>query len=482
MEHQIKVLNKKLFRINKNIFGHFTEHLGRCIYGGIYEENSPLSDERGFRKDVLEAIKRIKVPILRWPGGNFASNYHWEDGIGPKDERPTRIDLAWGQEESNRFGTDEFIEYCREISAEPYICVNLGTGTLDEALHWLEYCNLNGNSYYAKLRRKNGHHEPYNVKYWGVGNEIYGEWQVGHVSAREYAKKLKEFSKWMKHLDPKIKVIAVGCDDPDWNLTVLNEGADFTDYLAYHFYTGSKDYYETVSTVYLLKERLEGLMHLIKSSKNPNIKIALDEWNVWYRVMDNKLEEEYDFKDGLFACGTLMLLQRMSDKVPIANLAQLVNALGAIHTEKDGLYLTPVYRAFELLVNHSGDLLLNTFVKTDTYDIEGTYFYNKMPFKVKNVPFIDATATMSADGRKLFLSMVNYNKDDDLECQIDLEDFEVSSDGKIYEYNAPNIDSKNDFDNPELVKIHERKIDSLSNNFKFFLPKHSCTVFEVNLK
>jgi len=341
---------------------------------------------------------------------------------------------------------------------------------------------LNGNSYYAKLRRKNGHPNPYNVKYWGVGNEIYGEWQVGHVSAKEYAKKLKEFSKWMKHLDPKIEIMAVGCDDPEWNLTVLNEGADFTDYLAYHFYTGSEDYYETVATVYLLKEKLEGLLHLIKSTKHPDIKIALDEWNIWYRVMDNKLEEEYDFKDGLFACGVLMLLQRMSDKVPIANLAQLVNALGAIHTEKNGLYLTPIYRAFELFVNHSGDLLLDTFIKTETYDIEGTYFYNKMSFKVQRVPFVDATATMSEKGKKLFLSIINYNKDDDLECQIDLEEFEVLKSGRIYEYNAPSIDSRNDFDNPELVKIQEKNIDSLSNSFKFLLPKHSCSILEISLK
>ena len=215
MSYRIVVDPKKVVKpISRHIYGHFTEHLGRCIYGGIYEEGSPLSDERGFRKDVLEAVKRIKVPNLRWPGGNFVSNYHWEDGIGPKDQRPVRFDLAWQQEETNRFGTDEFIEYCREIGAEPYISINMGTGTLDEALHWLEYCNGKGNTYYAQLRRKYGHPEPYNVKFWGIGNEMYGEWQVGHMTADEYARAAKEYTKWMKVFDPTIKAIAVGCDDP----------------------------------------------------------------------------------------------------------------------------------------------------------------------------------------------------------------------------------------------------------------------------
>ena len=192
--------------IDPNIYGNFIEHLGRCIYGGIYEENSPLSDERGFRLDVLEAIKGLNVPVLRWPGGNFVSGYHWMDGIGPKEKRPRKVDWAWHAEESNRFGTDEFIEYCREVGTEPYICVNLGTGTIDEAAAWVEYCNGTGDTYYANLRRQNGHPEPYNVKYWGLGNEMYGFWQIGAKTADDYAKLAMEAAKLMKWTDPSIKL------------------------------------------------------------------------------------------------------------------------------------------------------------------------------------------------------------------------------------------------------------------------------------
>lgn len=171
--------DRRIGELDRRVFGGFVEHLGRCIYGGVFDEGSSLSDERGYRRDVLAAAKDLRIPILRWPGGNFVSGYHWTDGIGARDERPRKMDLAWSTEESNRFGTDEFIEYCRMLGAEPYICVNMGTGTMDEAQAWVEYCNGTGDTYWANLRRENGHEEPYNVRYWGLGNEMYGEWQIG---------------------------------------------------------------------------------------------------------------------------------------------------------------------------------------------------------------------------------------------------------------------------------------------------------------
>lgn len=473
--------DKTIGSVSKYVYGHFTEHLGRCIYGGIYEEGSPLSDERGFRKDVLEAVKRIKVSILRWPGGNFVSNYHWEDGIGPKNQRPTRFDLAWQKEETNRFGTDEFIEYCREIGAEPYICVNMGTGTLDEALHWLEYCNGKGNTHYAQLRRIYGHSEPYSVKFWGIGNEMYGEWQVGNMTADEYARAANEYAKWMKVFDPTIKTIAVGCEDPIWNLKVLEKAGNVIDYISYHFYTGSDDYYETVSTVYLLKEKLLGMKKLIdmsETARKKGVKIALDEWNVWYRVIDNKLEEPYDLKDGIFACGVLILLQKMSDIVPIANLAQLVNALGAIHTEKNGLYLTPVYKAFELLVNHSGEKLVETHVQSDTYDIEGKMFFTKTPFELRNVPCLDASATVSADGKKLYLAVVNYKKEDTLKVSITLKGVSEKW-ARAFVLTGPSVDARNSLEKPNVVDIvcEELKVDS---EFDHVFKPFSCTVIEID--
>jgi alpha-N-arabinofuranosidase len=217
-----------LHRIDPKIYGTFIEHLGRAVYGGIYEEGSPLSDEEGFRKDVLQAGKAWGIPVFRWPGGNFASGYHWMDGVGPKASRPRRYNAAWYEEESNRFGTHECIAYCRKLGAEPYFCINMGTGTAEEASNWVEYCNGTGDTYFANLRRKNGQEQPFNVKYWGLGNEVYGEWQIGHKDAEDYAKLALETAKLMKWVDPEILLVACGSDrraqpgdSTDWNRVVI---------------------------------------------------------------------------------------------------------------------------------------------------------------------------------------------------------------------------------------------------------------------
>lgn len=213
---KIKIdLDRKIGNVDRKLFGGFIEHLGRCIYGGIYEEGSPLSDAQGYRTDVLEAIRALRLPVLRWPGGNFVSGYHWQDGVGPLEQRPRRMNLAWQAEESNRFGTDEFLRYCRLIEAEPYLCINMGTGTLDEAQAWVEYCNGAGDTYWANLRRQHGHPDPYQVRYWGLGNEMYGEWQIGALSADVYVQRAREFAKVMKWTDPTIKLVS--CGQSGWN-------------------------------------------------------------------------------------------------------------------------------------------------------------------------------------------------------------------------------------------------------------------------
>lgn len=474
-------------RIDKNIYGHFIEHLGRCIYGGIYEENSPLSDEHGVRKDVMEAVKNIRCPILRWPGGNFASAYHWEDGIGPKDERPVRFDLAWQGEETNRFGTDEFIEYCKAVRTEPYICINIGTGNLDEAVHWLEYCNSPGNTYYARLRAKYGHPEPYKVKYWGVGNENYGEWQVGYRSAKEYASVLREYSKFMKIVDPNIKIIAVGADDPEWDLEVIKTAGKYINYISNHQYLGSDDYYETVASVYWVKEKLELLRSVIETTqpltKKEEIKIALDEWNIWYRAVPEEGNEEiYSLKDGLFAAGVFTIMHKLCESVTMANLAQLVNVLGAIHAEKHGLYLTPVYRAFELFANHTGEIVLDALVRSQTYDIQGKAFFGRREFKLANVPYLDASVTWSESKDKLYIAAVNYHLEKDIECPISLKDFSVEEEAKVYELNGLNVMATNDFDNPERIRIEGKTIKNISPRFSYVFPAHSATIIELKIK
>jgi len=208
---RIKIdIDRTIGQVDKNLYGNFVEHLGRCVYDGIYEPGSPLSDEQGFRKDVLEAVKGLKVSHVRYPGGNFVSNYHWLDGVGPRNERIPRMELALARLEPNTFGTNEFIQFCRKVGTEPYLSVNMGTGTIEEAQRWVEYCNVKEGSYYAELRKKHGFQDPYNIKYWSLGNEMDGFWQMGHLSAEDYSKKAREAAKLMKLTSPDIKLVAAG--------------------------------------------------------------------------------------------------------------------------------------------------------------------------------------------------------------------------------------------------------------------------------
>ena len=278
------------------LFGNFTEQLGRCIYGGIFEEGSPLSDADGFRKDVMEAVKGLGVSVLRWPGGNFVSGYNWKDGVGPRDLRPPRPDHAWGALETNRFGTDEFLNFCQRIGTQPYLCINAGLGSVDDARQWVEYCNEKRDTYWARQRRKNGHEQPWDVKYWGLGNEIDGPWQLGHKNAEDYAKFALEAAKAMHRQDDSIKLMAsgssnFGADWIGWNRTVLETLKPEISYLSLHTYIGneSNDLERFLAVSRDLDDRINVVDGQIRAAlvtlKNPHpIYIAFDEWNVWYRA------------------------------------------------------------------------------------------------------------------------------------------------------------------------------------------------------
>jgi alpha-N-arabinofuranosidase len=231
-------LDRRLGVVDRKVYGMFIEHLGRCIYGGIYEPSSPLSDANGFREDVLKAAKGLRPPILRWPGGSFVSGYHWLDGVGPKDKRPVRRELAWNAVETNQFGTNEFIQYCRALDTEPYICANLGSGTMDEVAAWVEYCNGEAGTSHAALRAEHGFTHPHDVTYWGLGNEMYGDWQIGHKNAEDYAKLARQCAKVMKAVDSRIKLVLCGGQELDWDREVLGKCADVVDYISYHCYWG----------------------------------------------------------------------------------------------------------------------------------------------------------------------------------------------------------------------------------------------------
>ncbi|OBZ67595.1 putative alpha-L-arabinofuranosidase C [Grifola frondosa] len=378
------------------IFSGFLEHLGRCIYGGIlpagptnfpYTAHRPCPPEQfvetpqelltpeGFRRDVLAVLRdELRTPMVRWPGGNFVSSYRWEDGIGPREERKRRPQLAWGGEESNLFGTDEFIEWCRVGKIEPYIVLDMGTGTLEDALHWVEYCNGKGDTYYANLRRKNtGRDEPHNVKYWGLGNEVWGEWQVGQQTAAAYAAKARQWAHAIRLVDPSVKL--VGCGETGlnrWDSVVLDELVDKVDLHSIHLYTGfgprdrsqkEKEYGRTVygpdAAEYSI-EVCKGLINKARFAKNVSkpIKIAFDEYGVWDETIgtpENGLEQFYTLADALAMASWLNVFVRQADIVDIACIAQSVNVISPLMTSPAGLFKQTIYYPLYLFSHYMRD-------------------------------------------------------------------------------------------------------------------------------
>ena len=488
---------RRLGTVDRRIFGNFIEHLGRCIYGGIYDEGSPLSDERGFRKDVMEAVLPLRVPVLRWPGGNFVSGYHWLDGVGPADQRPRRSELAWYAEESNRFGTNEFIRYCRAIGAEPYICVNMGSGTMDEAQAWVEYCNGTGNTSWANLRRQHGHPEPHRVRYWGLGNEMYGTWQIGHLSAEDYVKKARAFAMVMKRTDPTIELIGCGHNGwSDWDAVVLEGLAPIVDYHSIHVYTGTADHYGTVFQSHQAERAVRICAALIERVRYAQrithpIAIAFDEWNVWYRTRSHAdrvggVEERYNLSDALAVATYLNGFIRQCRVVRIANLAQLVNAIAPIFTDKRGLFLQTIYHPLRLYAEHTREVALDLLVESPTLELPPAteeqgggrvhHVADLGPFQL-----LDATATCDAAGREVTLAVVNRDRDRGHAATIELADGGTTGGAIASEVNGPDVGATNSFEQPRLVDVRERRLEVCGRRFTHEFPAHSLTVLRLRL-
>lgn len=472
---------RRIGALDRLLFGNFIEHLGRCIYGGIYQPGSPFADENGFRKDVLQAAKRLQVPILRWPGGNFVSGYHWTDGIGPIEDRPKRPELAWKSVEPNTFGTDDFIKYCRALGAEPYICVNMGTGTQDEAMAWVEYCNGTLDTHYANLRRKYGNPDPYGVKYWGLGNEIYGPWQIGHKNAEDYAKAALEFAKVMKWIDPTIELVACGAQHVDWDWEVLRKVGKLSSYISAHFYwlpeKDSDPHYTIAAGPYHAEEYLVTLAGLIKAARREQkidheIKIAVDEWNVWYRARDTTLEEKYDLTDALAVAAFLNILRRNCKTIGMANLAQMVNVIAPIFTSDDGLFLQTIYWPLVSAVELGGPIVLDASVESDSFPAQ--------KLLDKRVPYIDACATLDEERGRLYVSLVNFHKDEGAKLQIKL-DRKVAS-LKEHLITGPRPQATNSFEEPDLVRLVSRDLSPLGDGSVIYeIPAHSASTLELIL-
>lgn len=476
--------------VDRRIFGGFIEHLGRCIYGGVFDEDSPLSDENGFRQDVMDAVRGLRIPVLRWPGGNFVSGYHWTDGAGPVERRPRRMELAWHTEESNRFGTDEFIAYCRAIDAEPYICVNMGTGTLDEAQAWVEYCNGAGNTHWANRRRENGHKDPYRVKYWGLGNEMYGPWQIGALSAEDYAKKAIEFAKVMRWTDPTIELVVCGESGwSEWDRIVLEALAPHVNWHSIHIYTGSDDYYSNVLAPHQAERALRSCRAMIdrvrfRQGISHPIHVAYDEWNVWFRARGaaSALEERYTLADALAVATYLNGFVRHCDTVRMANLAQLVNVIAPIFTSPDGIFLQTIYHPLQLYAAQLGPVALDVHVDCDTYDLPPDQETSSWAHRVSDLgPFklLDVAATRNEARRTLTIAVVNRDADRDIQTTVRLTDAAISAPISAFEINGVDVLATNSFDHPYAVAVTEKQLDHTGDGFDYAFPAHSVTVLRA---
>jgi alpha-L-arabinofuranosidase len=469
--------------IDRNIFGGFAEHLGRCIYGGIYEPGSQLADKQGFRKDVMDDLKRLGITIVRYPGGNFASGYRWRDGVGPVNERPVRTDLAWNDIETNNFGTNEFIEFCRKLNTEPFLVVNCGDGDIREARDWVEYCNGTKESSLVKRRRQHGYPEPHKIKYWGIGNEVDGQWQIGFKTPEEYARAFKEFGKVMKWVDPNIKLVASAVSDWKGSLVertrlLLEQAGDLIDYLSLHWYIGNtaNDFEAYMAVSELLEERLsayEGLVRAVsleRHIKHP-VYIAIDEWNVWYRTFPAevrekmKLEEIYNLEDALVTALQINAFIRHADIVKMANIAQLVNVIAPIFTRPDGLVLQTIFYPFELYSRTCGNKSLDVWWDGDTFS-GGIY---------NEVRVLDVTATLDEQRKQLVIYVVNRSRTQSMETEVSLTDVSFGGTTTTYIVNGPDIKAENTFESPDAVFTKENQVAVGGRVLKYVFEPHSIT-------
>jgi alpha-N-arabinofuranosidase len=481
--------DRKIGAIDRKIYGNFAEHLGRCIEGGLFEEGSKLSDANGYRKDVMEAVKGLNVSLLRWPGGNFSSNYHWMDGIGPRDQRPARLEMAWGTVEDNRFGTHEFLSYCGLLGIEPYLCANFGTGSWLEAQQWVEYCNSSESTAITKLRARNGREKTWKVTYWGLGNEMDGPWQMGHRSAEDYGKFALEGAKLMKFTDSSIQLIAAGssnfspsADWTGWNRTVLEYLKHHVDYLSLHTYVGnsSNDYEDFLASSLLLDERTKTAEGTIRAAlsgepRSKKIYIAWDEWNVWYRERGEGkekgrhiLEEHYNLEDALVVATFLNTFLNNAHIVKMANMAQIVNVIAPIFTNDAGLYLQTIYYPLALFAANSRGTSLEVFVDAPTYKTR----------RFDSVPYLDVSAAQDKD--TLVLNVVNRHREEAIEADIEAQDAQFSGAYEVSEVNGPDIKAENNFE-ASPVKTTKRTLSAEGSRMRVSFPPHSFTMIQGTL-
>jgi len=496
-------LDRTIGEVDSLIYGNFVEHLGRNIYGGIFDPGSRLADRDGFRTDVLAAVKDLHPTIVRYPGGNFVSNYNWLDGVGP--DRITRLDLAWYVLEPNTFGTNEFMKFARKVGTHPYFTVNMGTGTIEEARRWVEYTNVREGPYYAELRKKHGYPDPWGIEMWSLGNEMDGPWQMGHLSVEDYVEKAREAAKLMVRTDPSIKLVAAGAsnfrpggDPMHWNRVVLDTLRDVVDYIALHMYVGntSDNYYDFVATPLVMEQRTDlvrGLINEMMAKANrgdrPPIHIAWDEYNVWYRARSgasargrNALEEHYDLEDALVIAGFLNGFIRNADVVKMANMAQLVNVIAPIFTSPTGMFKQTIYYPLQLFANNAYGTSLDVFVDSDKYDTTENFplGLGEQTATLKGVPFLDVSATYQSNGT-VVINVINRNKDNAITADIVAQEGSFMGPFQVYEVNGPDVKAMNDFGLEQVKTATKPSLGASGGSFSYTFPAHSFTMLKGRL-
>ena len=475
---------RTLGNVDRNIFGTFAEPVGRVVYGGIYEPESTLADEDGLRTDLLAALQRLNMPILRYPGGNFVSGYRWMDGIGPQQERPSRHELAWNAIESNQFGTNEFIKFCRKLNIEPYICTNCGDGDMREAADWVEYCNGTGDTALVKLRCEHGFEEPHRVKYWGIGNEVDGPFQIGYKTPQEYARAFTEFGKVMKRVDPDIKLVAsAACIWPEssrWESAkgkvvergqlMLEQAGDLIDYMALHWYVSNpeNDFNKYMTLSELFEERLsayEGLIRAVsldRGIKHP-IYITVDEWNVWKH--HPRIDWFQNLEDALVIAMNLNAFIRHAYSVKMANISQIVNRRSPILTRGDSLLMQTIFYPFELYSRTCGQQALDVFWNGETFS-GGEY---------TGVRTLDVTATLDESRKQLVVYVINRSQTEAMETMISLSEGQFAGRVQAYVVNGPDILAENTFEKPNEVGTGETALEASGKSLSYSFEPHSVT-------
>jgi alpha-L-arabinofuranosidase len=487
--------------LNRNLFGSFLEHLGRAIYEGVYDSGSKLSDSSGFRKDVLNEIRQMGVPIVRYPGGNFVSGYNWLDGVGPKKDRPRTLDKAWDTIESNQFGTNEFMAWCKAAGTEPLMGLNLGTGSAEDAAALVEYCNVEKGTRWSDLRRQHGIADPYKVQHWCLGNEMDGPWQIGHMSATEYGLKAADAARQMRYVDPSLKLIACGSSGPlmptylEWDREVLEQCYQYVDGLSLHRYFGNNDRDSGGDTSKYLALNLSmerqiaetlAVCDLVRGHKRSPKKLWLsfDEWNVWYRTTGGDavdghrqeaphlLEEVYNLEDALLVGGLINSLMRNADRVQLACLAQLINVIAPIMTDANGILRQTIYYPYSWALQFAKGDVLNLLVESSTYDVSG----------LDKVGHVDVAGSLDRGDGKLCLFILNRDLSKAHDVEIVWEDAAPARVISASALTGDDLKAANTFAAPKRVVPQPFAAPTMSGGkTKFEVPAHSYTVIQWSL-